>query len=132
MMLIITCVRGSGGKFDKNGAIWCILSVPKLVIIHLKINIFFWIINQQPKFCAIFFSKINPDGYFGTIIKTFTFYMGDRGGGGLIALRSQRYVKKWRLYFFYNKYHIPDAKIYPVMMWIQIHARGGGGCRFFY
>ena len=116
MMLIITCVRGVRGKFDKNGAVWCILSVPKLVIINLKINIFF-IINQQPKFCAIFFSKINPDGHFGTKINTFTFYKGDRGGGGLIALRSQRYVKKWRLYVFYNKCHIPDAKIYPVIMW---------------
>ena len=65
MMLIIICERGVRGKFDKNGVVWCILSVPKLVIINLKINIFF-IINQQPKFCAIFFSKINPDGHFGT------------------------------------------------------------------
>ena len=45
MIVIITCVRGSGGMlprkfFDKNGAIWCILSVPKVVIINLKINIF--------------------------------------------------------------------------------------------
>ena len=40
MMLIITCARGGSGKFDKNGAVWCILSVPKLVIINLKINIF--------------------------------------------------------------------------------------------
>ena len=32
--------------------------------------------------------------------------------------------KKWRLYVFYSKYYIPDAKIYLVMMWIQIHARG--------
>ena len=31
---------------------------------------------------------------------------------------------KWRLYVFYSKYHILDSKIYPVMMWIQIHARG--------
>ena len=52
MMLIITCARGVWGKFDKNGAVWCILSVPKLVIINLKINTFFNIINQQPKFCA--------------------------------------------------------------------------------
>ena len=43
---------------------------------------FFFIINQQPKFYAIFFSKINPDGHFGTKINTFTFYKGDRGGGG--------------------------------------------------
>ena len=43
MMLIITCAGGGGGvrgKFDKNGGVWCILSVPKLVIINLKINIF--------------------------------------------------------------------------------------------
>ena len=89
---------------------------------------FFFVINQQSKFCAIFFSKINPDAHFGTKINTFTFYKEDRrggGGGGVIAHRSQRYVNKnWRLYVFYNKYHIPDAKIYPVMMWIQIHARG--------
>ena len=42
MMLIITCVRGVWGNFDKNGGVWCILSVPKLVIINLKINIFFF------------------------------------------------------------------------------------------
>ena len=61
-------------------------------------------------------------------INTFTFNKGDPGGGGgwggLIAIRSQRNAKKWRLYVFYSKYYIPDAKIYPVMMWIQIHARG--------
>ena len=57
--------------FDKIGAIWCILSVPKLVIIKLKINIF--LDDKQPKFCAIFFSKINPDAHFGTKINTFTF-----------------------------------------------------------
>ena len=32
--------------------------------------------------------------------------------------------KKWRFYVFYSKYYIPDAKIYPVMMWILIHASG--------
>ena len=65
-------------KIDKNGAIWCILSVRKLVIIKLKI-IFFGIINQQPKFCANFFSKINPDVHFGTKINTFTLYKEDLG-----------------------------------------------------
>ena len=64
-------------NFDKNGAIWCILSVPKLVIINIKNNIFFY--NQQPKFCAIFISKINPDAHFGTKINTFTFYKGGLG-----------------------------------------------------
>ena len=86
-------------KFDKNGAVWCILSVPNIVIINLKINIFF-IINPQPKFCAIFFSKINPDAHFGTKINTFTFYKGDLGGGGVIALRSQRNVKKMEVLRF--------------------------------
>ena len=76
--------------FDKNGAIWCILSVQKLVIINLKINIFF--INQQSKFCTNFFSKINPDAHFGTKINTFTLKEdrggGGGGGGGAIAPRS--------------------------------------------
>ena len=63
--------------FDKNSAIWCILSVPKLVIINLKINIFF--INQQPKLCVKFFFKTNPDAHFGTKINTFIL---KEGGGG--------------------------------------------------
>ena len=35
-------VRGHGttDNYDKNCAIWCIVSVPKCVIIHLKINNF--------------------------------------------------------------------------------------------
>ena len=65
MMLIITCARVVRGKFDKNGGVWCILSVPKLVIINLKINISFYN-KSKPKFCAIFFSMINPDAHFGT------------------------------------------------------------------
>ena len=85
MKLVHTCARGVQGHapsdiFDKNGAIWCILSVLKLVIINLKINIF-GIINQQPKFCAIFFSKINPDAHFGAKINTFTNNKGVWGGG---------------------------------------------------
>ena len=66
-------------NFDKNSAIWCILSVPKLVIINLKINVLS--INQQPNFCANFFFKTNPDAHFGTKINTFTL-KEDRGGGG--------------------------------------------------
>ena len=127
-MLIHNCARRVRGHaapdfFDKNGEIWCILSVPKLVIINLKIIIFFD--NQQPKFCAIFFSKINSDAYFGTKINTFTFYKGCLGGGA-IAPRSQRNLKKWRLYVFYTKYFIPNAKIYPVTVLIQIYARDPG------
>ena len=32
--------HGTTDNYDKNGAIWCIVSVPKCVIIHLKINSF--------------------------------------------------------------------------------------------
>ena len=64
-------------------------------------NQHFFIINQQPKFCAIFLFKINPDAHFGTKINTFTFYKGSRGGGGgVIALRSQRNVKKMEVLSF--------------------------------
>ena len=47
-------------------------------------NQYFFIINQHPKFCAIVFSKINPDAHFGTKINTFTFsfYKGDLEGEG--------------------------------------------------
>ena len=62
MMLIITCAKGVRGhapaeKNDKNGAIWCILNVPKYVIINLYKLLIFRIINQQLKFCAIFFPR---------------------------------------------------------------------------
>ena len=104
MMLIHTCARGVWHalpeKNDKNGAIWCILSVPKYVIINLKINNFF-IINQQPKFCDVFFSKINPDAHVSTKIDTFIFYKGVwGGGGGAIAPRSQRNEKNGGFSFF--------------------------------
>ena len=84
--------------FDKIGAIWCILSVLKLVI-NLKINIFL-IITQQPKFCATFFSKINPDAHFGTKKNTFTFYKGDLGGN---RPQKSKKCKKWRLYVFHTR-----------------------------
>ena len=53
------------------------------------------ITNQQPKLFAIFFSKINPDGHFGTKINTFTFYKGDQGvgGGGVGGVNSPQKPK---------------------------------------
>ena len=42
----------------------------------------FRILKQQPKFCVIFFSRINPDGQVSTKINTFTFCKGGGGGGG--------------------------------------------------
>ena len=41
-----------------------------------------------------FFSKINPDGHFGTKINTFTFYKGDRGGGGVNSPQKPKICKK--------------------------------------
>ena len=40
--------------------------------------------NQQPKLCAKFFFKTNPDAHFGTKINTFTLKedLGGGGGGG--------------------------------------------------
>ena len=82
---------GGSGAYSrtKNGVIWCIPSVPKLVIIKQKINNF-RIINQHPKCCAIFFPMINPDAHDSMKINIFTFF---KGAGGAIAPQSQRNVK---------------------------------------
>ena len=74
-------------------------------------------INQQSKFCAKFFSKINPDAHFGTKINALTL-KEDLGGNSPQKLKK---CKKGRLYVF-----IPGAKTYPVMKSIQIHAKGSG------
>ena len=84
MILVHTCARAARRhappkKVDKNGAIWCILSVPKYVIINLKTMIF-RIINQHLKCCAIFFYKINPDAHASTKIKNIPIL---QGGGGV-------------------------------------------------
>ena len=80
--------------------------------------------QQQPRFCVIFFSKINPDAHVSTKMNTFTFYNRSLGA---IAPRSQRNVKKWRLFlFFYQMLHTCRIDS-PVMMWIQICARGVRG-----
>ena len=86
--------------FDKNGVIWCILSVTKLVIINLKINFFLY---QQPKFCAKYFSKINPDAHFDTQKNTFTLKEGRGGGGGNSPQKLKKCKKKWRLYVFHTR-----------------------------
>ena len=124
MMLAHTCARGVRGMlplkmFDKNGAIWCILSAPKYVIINLKINNF--LDNKSTtQICAIFFSKINPNAYNNTKINTFTFY---RGMWGTIAPRSQKSEKLEAIPLFHQILH--TRRVYsPVIMWIQIRARG--------
>ena len=64
-MLILICARGSGAcspkKKDKNGAIWCIQSVPKYVIINLKINNFEDNKSATQILCHIFAAISHPD-----------------------------------------------------------------------
>ena len=73
----------------------------------------FMIINQQhPKFCAIFFSKINRDAHVSIKMNAITYY---NWGLGEIAPESLRNVKKM------------DAFPFNVMVWIQICARGVRG-----
>ena len=70
-------------KMIKNGVIWCILSVPKYVIINLK-----RILNQQQKLFDIF-SNINPDVHASTKMNTFNFTRTKS------ILKNQT---KWRLF----------------------------------
>ena len=74
--------RGVWGKFDKNGGVRCILSVPKLVIINLKINIFFYNTSkrQNPNFVPYFSIRLIQMRTLAQI-NTFTFNKGDPGVG---------------------------------------------------
>ena len=105
-------------KNDKNGAVWCILSIPKICYYQPK-NQHFRIINQQqPKSCAIFFLKINSDAHVSTKTNTFTFYNGD------LAPRRQRNFKKLEAFLFLHKILHTRRVDSPVMMWIQICVGG--------
>ena len=69
-------------------------------------------INQQhPKFCAIFFSKINPDAHVSTK-NEYNHIL--QGGPGAIAPESQGNVKM-------------NVFLFHVMMSIQIRASGVRG-----
>ena len=79
-------------KMVRSGA----FRVFQSVIINLKIKKKLRIINQQhPRFCAIFFSKINPDAHVSTKINTITYY---KGGLGAIAPRKPKKCKKWMFF----------------------------------
>ena len=95
--------------FDKIGAIRCILSVPKLVIINLKINIFlenksttqklWYIFLQDPSRCALWH-------------KNKYIHILEGGSGGAIAPRSQRNVKKEALRFHTRRKDISCNDVY--------------------
>ena len=94
----------------RSGAFWVFQSM----LSSTKKSTIFRIINQQPNFCAIFFSKISPE------INTITCY---KGSGDNDPLKPNKW-KKWR--FLHQILHMRRVES-PVMMWIQIRARGGGG-----
>ena len=70
---------GSGMLPRKKGMkwmSWCILSVPKYVIIHLKINYLKNDKSTTTKTIPHISNNINADVRVSTKVNTFTFYMG--------------------------------------------------------
>ena len=63
----------------KNGAIWRILSVPKYVIMNLKINKFKNTNSTTTKLFAIILSNTHLDVHVGTKVNIFTCYTGVLG-----------------------------------------------------
>ena len=92
-----------------------------MLLSTLKSTIF-RIINQQPKCCAIFFAKINPD------ISTFTLFF-TRGVRGSIAPPppKAKEMEKMETFPFLHEILHPRRVYTPVMMWIQIYTRREGG-----
>ena len=66
--------------FEKHGAIWCNLGVPKYVITNVKITILRVINQQQQNLIAIFSSPINEDAHFCTEINTLRVLKGSLEG----------------------------------------------------
>ena len=92
-MSIDTCARGVLGhaplekmiKIVPSGAFWVFESM----LLSTYKSTIFRMINQQPKFCATYFSKIYPDAQVSTKINTFRCYKGNWGGGGAIASEAK-------------------------------------------
>ena len=128
-MLIQTRARGvphaPSEKMIKSGEIWCIISVPKYVIINLKINDFKDNKSTTQILCHLF-SKINPDAHVSTKINTFTlnFYDGVWGQQPPEA----REIKKMEAFPFLHQILHTRRVDSPVMTWIQINAKGSGVC----
>ena len=88
-------------NFDKKSAIWCILSVPKLVIINLKINIFFYKSTAQI-LCQIFHQDQSRRSLWHK--KKYIHIKGGSGGGGSSPqkLFRKKYKKMEALRFRYQ------------------------------
>ena len=93
-------------NFDKNGAIWCNLGVPKYAITKLKISNFKVnksINQQQQKIIATLFHEVISRCTCYTKKNTFRIYKGGLGGGA-IPLEAEEILKnqtKWRLFPFF-------------------------------
>ena len=103
------CKGGSGGmlpppkkkKIDKNSAIWCIPSVPKLVIINLKINNFYKSTTQT--LCQIFLQDQSRRTLWHKNKYIHIKGGSGGGGGGLKKMLKLKKCKKWRLYVFHTR-----------------------------
>ena len=89
-------------NFDKNGAMWCNLSVPKYAITKLKINNLK--VNKSPttKVNSHIFSSGQSSCTCYTKINTFRIYKG--GLGGLSPPEAEEILKnqtKWRLFLYF-------------------------------
>ena len=76
-------------NFDKNGAIWCNLGVPKYAITKLKINNFKLKQSTTTKLIAIFTRDVNLDVRY-TKRNTFRSY---KGGLGLSPQKQKKFLK---------------------------------------
>ena len=120
MMLIQTCARGVRGhappkkKMEKMVHSEC----SEVCYYQPKNQQFFRIINQQPKFFALFFSKFNPDGHVSTKINTFTFYKGGLGGNSPTTPKKCK-IEMEASPFLHQILHIRCVDS-PVMMCLEV------------
>ena len=88
-------------KVDKNGAIWCILSVPKYVIINQKIQMRTFVQNKYIQILQVGSGSNNPT--------------------------EAKLIYKNEGFSFLDQI-LHTKRVYsPVMMWIQIYASGSRG-----
>ena len=86
------------------------------------------LINPQPKFCAIFFAKINSDAHASTKINTFTFYMGVWGA---IAPKAKEMKKEMEAFPFLHQIlhtrRVDSPVLNDVVSESCLGSGGGGG-----
>ena len=91
-------------------------------IYETRFSTIFSIINQQPKLCAVFFCKLNPDL---TLIKKITRTL--QGGPGGNSPPKPKKSKQMEDFPFSHQILHTRRVDSPIMMWIQIRARRSVG-----